>query len=69
MTVDPITDTLYRAFTTTMLFPDTPDMERNCRVLCGFGLAEHVAQGHALGYRITPKGYAEAMAHWGHEQR
>jgi len=66
--LDRMMDALYQVFTTTILVPDQ-DTDPYCRVLCGFGLAEHVAQGHALGYRITPKGYAEAMANWGHEQR
>lgn len=64
----PVVDALYQVFTATVLFPD-PATERHCRVLCGFGLAEQLAQGHALGYRITPEGWAEATARWGHEQR
>ena len=63
-----IRDALYQVFTATIHFPDAK-MEEHCRVLCRFGLAEQVAQGHALGYRITPRGYAEATARWGHEQR
>lgn len=61
-------DALYQVFTSMILFP-TSDLEPYCRALCTFGLIERIAQGHAMGYRITPKGYAEAMAQWGHEQR
>ena len=67
--VDRITEALYRVFTTLILFPDNPELERCCRVLCGLGYAEEVAQGHALGYRVTPKGWTAAMANWGHEER
>lgn len=63
-----ICDALYQVFTATILFPDAK-MEEHCHVLCRFGLAERVSQGHALGYRITPHGWAEATARWGHEQR
>jgi len=66
--VNQVVDALYRVFTATILFPD-PATEEHCRVLCMHGLAEQVAQGHALGDRITPRGYAEATARWGHEQR
>lgn len=66
--VDHIMDTLYQVFTSIILFP-APDREEHCRALCMHGLAEQVAQGHALGYRITPLGWAEATARWGHEQR
>ena len=63
-----ICDALYQVFTATIHFPDAK-MEEHCRVLCRFGLAERVSQGHAQGYRITPQGWAEATARWGHEQR
>ena len=66
--VNQVVDALYRVFTATILFPD-PATEEHCRVLCMRGLAEQVAQGHAQGYRITPLGWAEATARWGHEQR
>lgn len=61
-------DALYQVFTSTILFPAS-DCEEQFRALCMHGLAERIAQGHALGYRITPLGYAEATARWGHEQR
>jgi len=67
-TANPVVDTLYQVFTTTILFP-SPATEEHCRALCQCGLAERVSHGHALGYRITPRGYAEATALWGHEQR
>ena len=67
--VDHIMDALYQVFTTMILFPDNEELERYCRVLCALGYAEEAAQGHALGYRITPLGWAEATARWGHEQR
>jgi len=66
--VNQVVDALYQVFTATIHFPDAK-MEEHCRVLCMRGLAEQVAQGHALGYRITPLGWAEATARWGHEQR
>lgn len=40
-------------------------LERYCCVLCALGYAEEAAQGHATGYRITPRGYQAAMAKWG----
>lgn len=67
-TVNQVVDALYQVFTATILFPGAK-MEEHCRVLCRFGLAERVSHGHALGYRITPLGWAEATARWGHEQR
>lgn len=65
---DHLVETLYQCFTAPILFPE-PGQERYYNALCGIGYAEPAAQGHAMGYRITPKGYAVAMAEWGHEQR
>lgn len=61
-------DALFHVFTTTILFPDRAH-EQFYRALCGLGYAEEAAQGHALGYRITPAGYAVAQCYWGHGQR
>jgi len=51
-----------------MLFP-TDGHNRNYQTLCDLGYAIEATQGHATGYRITPKGYAVANARWGHKQR
>lgn len=58
-----IRDALYQVFTATIHFPDAK-MEEHCRVLCRFGLAEQVSQGHALGYRITPHVLRHTCASW-----
>jgi len=41
---------------------------QDMRWLIGLGYAEPAAQGHAMGYRLTPDGHKVAMARWGHEQ-
>jgi len=59
---------LYQLFTSTVFFPDAL-FEMYYRALCDLGYAEEVHQGHVIGYRITPEGYAIACARWGHEQQ
>ena len=44
------------------------DNSRYYLSLIDLGYAEPAAQGHAMGYRITPDGHKIAMARWGHEQ-
>ena len=44
------------------------DNSRYYLSLIGLGYAEPAAQGHAMGYRLTPDGHKVAMARWGHEQ-
>jgi len=41
---------------------------QDMRWLIGLGYAEPAAQGHAMGYRLTPDGHKVAMARRGHEQ-
>lgn len=65
---DHLVEALYHVFTATILFPKA-GQERYYQSLCGLGYAEEAAQGHAIGYRITPAGQAVASARWSQECR
>lgn len=62
---DDLVEALYQVFSTMILFPkdETPYLK-----LVDIGYAERCAQGHADGFRITPKGYRVATGRWGHKE-
>ena len=64
---DHLVEALYQLFTSQVVFPPD-DNSRYYLSLIDLGYAELAAQGHAMGYRITPDGHKVAMARWGHEQ-
>ena len=62
-----IVEALYHCFTAQIVFPKAGE-EKYYLSLCKIGYIEEATQGHATGFRILPKGYEAAMAHWGHTQ-
>ena len=62
-----IMEALYQCFTSTIVFPNNRE-KMHYQTLASWGYIEEATQGHATGFRILPKGYEAAMAHWGHTQ-